>query len=681
MSESPTRLVIRRMGDADWHATADIHMQYLYPWAGVVEPPFGAGWARVDPGETSQRHMHHEGETWFVTEGTGEIRMDDEVAMVRPGDVVYLPPFSRHTLHNPSTTDGLIFLTCYWEDLTLAADEADKRAAEESAPAAPNRVIVNVAPPTPNGDLHLGHLSGPYLGADVHCRWLRMNGIDAQYVMGTDDYQSYVAGKALQTDDTPSHVADHFAARIEGTLRLADIKPDQFTRPMHANGYGDAIQDVFQKLHAAGHLVEREGPCLRDGQDGRYLFEFYVGGTCPHCGAAAGGGGCEECGQPNSGHDLEGPGATLTDAPVKRGSVKQLFVPLSRYEDRIRKFLLDVHMPPHLRALTEDLLAKGLPDVPATHPHEWGLSCPIPGFEDQIISAWVELGHGFLESIRQHDRRLGLPVDEDSLSPAAGTRIVQFFGFDNGFVYALLYPLLYQLIDPECPLAQTFVCNEFYRLDGLKFSTSRNHAVWVRDICSEEPSDLVRFHVCYTRPEGEQSSFSRDAYDAFVAQELRGKWSDWLDELGQRVETAARGTAPEPGFWTDEHRRMSKRLGMRVQEARDGYEAEQFSTRAVTRALMSVVEEARAFGRSESYWQGAPRRSNEVRTAIALELAAARAVAELSAPIMPRFGQRLWERLALPGEVRSTPAAEPFAWVPAGSAVTLAGPWFPPAAG
>ena len=676
MSERPARLVIRRMGAAEWHATADIRMQYLYPWAGVVEPPFGAGWALVDPGETSQRHMHHEGETWFITEGQGEIRLDDEFETVGPGDVVYLPPFTRHALHNPSSTDRLVFLTCYWEDLDLAAQEAARRAEEEEASEAAGRVIVNVAPPTPNGDLHLGHLSGPYLGADVHRRWLRMNGVDARYVMGTDDYQSYVAGKALQTDDTPAHVANHFAERIEGTLRLADIKPDQFTRPVHASGYQEVIQDVFRRLYAAGHLVEREAACLRDAEDGRYLFEFYVGGNCPHCGAAAGGGGCEECGRPNQGHDLENAAATLSDARPDSGTIKQLFVPLSRYEDRIRKFLLGVHMPPHLRALAEDLLAQGLPDVPATHPHEWGLPCPIPGFEDQIISAWVELGHGFLESIRQHDRRAGLPVNEDSLSPAAGTRIVQFFGFDNGFVYALLYPLLYQLIDPDCPLPETFVCNEFYRLDGLKFSTSRDHAVWVRDICREQPSDLVRFYVCYTRPESEQTSFSRAEYDVFVAEELRGRWSTWLDELGQRVEAAAQGVAPEPGFWTDEHRRMSRRLEQRIEEAREGYRAEQFSTRAVTRALMAIVEEARAFGRSESHWQGVPRRANEVRTALALELAAARAVAGLSTPLMPRFAQHLWGQLGLPGDVEATPCTAGVAWVPAGSTVALSGPWF-----
>lgn len=663
------RLQIRRLEGAELHETADIRMSYLYPWDGVVDTPFGSGWAVVGPGETSRRHMHHEGETWFVVEGQGQLTMDGETQQVGPGDVAYLPPFSEHTLHNPSETERVVFLTVWWQDMQLASEHAH---AADSAEA-PRRVVVNVAPPTPNGDLHLGHLSGPYLGADVYTRFLRMQGVDARYVMGTDDYQSYVMGKALQTGETPEAVADTYAAKIAETLAMAGIRVDQMTRPMHATGYREAIQDVFRALYDAGHIVAKEEEVLVAPEDGRVLFEFYVGGTCPHCGAGAGGGGCEECGRPNVHTDLGEPSATLTEGTPERTTIRRLVVPLAPHAERLKAFVKDAEMPVHLRALAEQLLEAGLPDVPATWPHDWGIPCPIDGFDGQVISAWVELGHGFLESVRQYGRRAGWEVSEDSLTPPEGTEIVHFFGFDNGFVYALLYPLLFQLVDPEFTPPETFVANEFYRLDGLKFSTSRGHAIWVRDIVAEVGADLVRFYVSHTRPETEQTSFSREAFDAFVADELQGQWQGWLGALHQRMADTHGGVTPEPGFWTVAHKQHLAFLEDTVRTVKAAYQPTPFSLQAVTRALMELVRRTRAFAAAEQHWGTAPERSNEYRTAIALELLSARVLAQLVAPLMPAFAECLWQGLGQEPGIEAAGFDAETAFVPAGTQIDLTG--------
>ena len=668
---------VRRLADAKLHATADIHMSYVYPWTGVVETPFGSGWAIVAPGETTERHMHHEGETWFVMEGEATLTVDGEAQRVAAGDTIYLPPFRSHTLHNDSATQRVVFLTVYWEsaDLTRANLAHDPRAPDVGAKQ--RRVVVHVAPPTPNGDLHLGHLSGPYLAADVYRRALTLEGVDAALVMGTDDYQSYVAGKALQTESTPEAVADRYAAEILATLASADIHPDQFTRPMHTEGYAEAIQEVFRTLHRAGVLVERETPCLRDPADKRYLFEFYVGGACPHCGAGAGGGGCEECGRPNDAHDLGDPQATLTgNAPV-RDTVTRLVVPLAEHADRLKAWLETATLSPHLRALAEQALAEGLPDLPATHPHDWGIPCPVEGFEDQIISAWVELGHGALAALREHARRAGHPVHQDSLTPADDPEIVQFFGFDNGYVYALLYPLLYAAADTSFTPPTTCIVNEFYLLDGLKFSTSRGHAIWVRDICAREPSDLVRFYVCHTRPEGMRTDFTEAGYRAFADDVLRGAWSEWLLDLHERLQKQKDGVAPDPGYWMHEHRDFMALLEQLTGEIRRGYTARTFSLRSATRALVRLVEATRVFAASQTHFAGVAKRSNELRTALALELAAARLLAQGVAPIMPRFAERLWQGLGQEGSPLDAGWPEGHGWVVGGTKVDLRQAPFP----
>nr|MDJ0976497.1 class I tRNA ligase family protein [Planctomycetota bacterium] len=653
-------------------ATADIHMSYLYPWDGVVDTPFGSGWAIVGPGETSQRHMHHEGETWFIVEGRGRLTQDGAAREVGPGDVVYLAPFTEHELHNPSASDRVVFLTVWWQDMQLASRHAaDTNGKTNGSTSKPRRVAVNVAPPTPNGDLHLGHLSGPYLGADVLTRYLRLTGADARYVMATDDFQSYVQGKALQMGETPEAIADGFAAKIAETLAMAGIHVDEFTRPMHAEGYVETIQDVFRALYDAGHIVAKDDEVLVAPEDARVLFEVYVGGHCPHCGASAGGGGCEECGRPNAHVDLTDPTSSFTAGTPERKTIRRLVVPMAPHAERLRAFVADATMPVHLRALAERLIEAGLPDVPATWPHAWGIPCPIEGFEGQVVSSWLELGHGFLDGVRRYGSRAGWTTEDGPLTPAADTELVQFFGFDNGFYYALLYPLLFQLVDPDFEPPATFVCNEFYRLDGLKFSTSRGHAIWIRDIVQEVPADLVRFYVCHTRPETEQTSFTREAFDTFVEEELQGTWLEWLRALGSRVAESFDGRAPEPGFWTRAHERHLAFLERTTEAVHAAYAPDPFSTQAVTRALIELVRRTRSLAAAEAHWADAPDRSNEYRTAIALELLSARTLAQLVAPIMPVFAERLWSALGLEGDLATLGFDAECTFVAAGTAITL----------
>jgi methionyl-tRNA synthetase len=691
MTRPPAGAERLALGDAAFERAFGVAVSAIRPREGAA--PFEAAWAIVGPGETSRRHAHHEAERWLIVEGRGTLSSRGRESEVGPGDVVELPPFVDHSLHNPSAEGRLVFVSLWWQDLALASrlardDSAGGAPSTGDADGAPSpgdadgvgrvsdpssprrRVVVTATPPTPNGDLHLGHFSGPYLAADAHARYLRMQGVEARYVTGSDDFQSYVAGKALREGTSPERVADHYAARIEGALREAGVRCDRFTRSL-APGYVGRVQGLVRRLYDAGHVVAAECDYLVSPGDGRRLFEFYVAGACPHCRAPAGGGVCEECGRPNEGADLLGPAATLGGGALGRARLKRLVVPLGRHEARLRALLDRIAMPTRLRALAEGILNEGAPDVPVTHPHHWGIRCPVPGFEGQVVSSWFEMGFNLLEGARALDRGAGPGAE-------APAELVQFFGIDNGFYYALLYPLLAELADPSSEPPAALVCNEFYLLDGLKFSTSRAHAVWLRDLLAEEPADLVRFYLAHTRPESERTNFTTSDYRAFVGRELRGAWQGWLRGLGRRVGEHAGGLAPEPGAWTDEHRRHYARLGLITARAREGYEARSFSLQAVTRELLELVRLARAFAGGERHWAGVGARRDELRTALALELASARALAQHVAPLMPAFGQRLWAALGLPGEVEARGFDRHPDWVPAGARVDFGGELFPP---
>jgi methionyl-tRNA synthetase len=666
-------MLIRKLDRASMTRSGDVSMQYLYPWDDVVATPFGSAWAVVKPGETSHAHGHHEGETFFIVSGSGRLRAGDETCAVEAGDVVYFPPFTAHELTNDTATD-LVFLTVFWESMRDALAHA------AAAPAAaPNRArtIVTSTPPTPNGDLHLGHLSGPYLGADVHVRYLRMRGVEAYHLSGSDVYQSYVAFKAAQTGTTPLEVAERYTGEIERTLAAVGALPDQFTRPHELAGYAQAVTEFYAELVACGAIVRERAPALYCETCASYRYEAYVGGRCPHCGAGCNGNFCEECARPNDCVTMAGAACKVCGAQPAVRKVERLYVRLGDYAERLRAHVARSPMNTHLRALSETMLENPLPSIAVSHPSAWGLPVPVAGFDEQTIWVWLEMAVGYLAGMRELGRRFGWWDESAGVWPPPGTQLVQFMGIDNGYYHTLLFPLLYALLRPNVDLPTTYVGNEFYCLDGAKFSTSRNHAVWGREMLGRATRDEVRFYLAWTRPEVAQTSFTASDFEVTIRRELIDGLQGWLRELDHRVRRDFGGCAPEPGYWTEDHRRFLDRIAATTARAAEAYEAATFSPQRVTRALSELAREARALGAAEENWRPVRRRYDERRTAVALELAAATALARLCAPIMPDFAQRLWSDLGNAGDVAAAWPEQP-QWVAFGTEVQLGGDYFPP---
>jgi methionyl-tRNA synthetase len=219
--------------------------------------------------------------------------------------------------------------------------------------------------------------------------------------------------------------------------------------------------------------------------------------------------------------------------------------------------------------------------------------------------------------------------------------------------------------------------NEFYLLDGDKFSTSRRHAIWGKDVLGPDTVDAIRFYLALTRPETRRTNFTLSGYEQAVTGTLIGTWQRWLNDLGARVGKYYGGTAPDAGIWTPEHAAFLGRLETRLAEMAVSLGQDGFSLNQAARTLAGIVEDTLRFSQSEAAVAGAPQWRDETRTAIALELAAARLLATCAAPVMPRFAGRLASSLGLGGD-----ASPPPQWpaqvtlVPAGSPVDLAGQIF-----
>ncbi|MGV9314507.1 class I tRNA ligase family protein [Streptomyces sp. NPDC003691] len=627
----------------------------------------GAGWGRVAPGQSSAAHQHDETEFFVIVAGRGEFSVDGRRHPAEPGVVALFEPFETHVLTNTGDTD-LVFLTQYWRDSRRALASSGDRGRLDFGD---RPVFVFSTPPTPNGDLHLGHLSGPYLGADAYVRFQRLNGANAWHLTGSDDYQSYVVGAARARGETPAETAAHYSEEIRRTLALMDIVPDQYTVTDTAPGYRDGLREFFSRIVSSGKVSVGERDALFDAVTGGYLYEVDVSGGCPGCGAGTGGNICEECGEPNTVADLTAPRSALSDAEPVRRPQDRWSLPLHDFGTEVAEHHRAGRVPARLRELAARLFARPALDIPVTHPSEWGVppaeSGPGGGPDGQVIWVWPEMSYGFLHGIQELGARTGR--EWRAGAPDRDWKIVHFFGYDNSFYHAVLYPVLYRLAHPEWRPDIDYHVNEFYLLEGAKFSTSRRHAIWGKEILGPDSVDAVRYFLARTRPEEERTDFRRAAYERTVAETLAGTWQRWLTGLGERITKEYGGTAPDAGTWTPEHSAFLARLGGRLAAVTGALRPDGFSLNRAAAELDGIVADTLRFSRQESPTAHHDGWRSESRTAIALELAAARLLARTALPVMPRFGARLAGALGLP-EADAWPTAVEL--VPPGSPIRLA---------
>lgn len=614
-----------------------IQCHRYFPQA-ALDTPFGASYCVVEPGGATSPHQHHEGETFYVAAGQGRMAIANEPDRdVAAGDVIYLPAHAVHTLTN--TADApLAFFSVWWDDHTPASA------------ALPARRQVIVAPPTPNGDLHLGHLSGPYLAADAHARHLRSRGVVASYMTGADEYQSYVAKQALAQNTTPEAVASGFGDGIAGTLAGFDADLARFTTPGRDPGYAPFVQAFFAALVGSGAIVQREVETLWcDGCEFN-LYEAWVSGGCPHCGVGTSGNGCEGCYRPNDCADLVDPCCARCGAAAARRTDTRWYFPLEPHRAFLSAWWDQTALAPHLRLLAANLAAGELPEVGVSHRADWG----IPIADGHVIYEWLEMAAGFLHAAAAID-----PVGGWQAAFAQpDADVVQFFGMDNAFFFLTLLPAALHAFDPLIRGPRALATNEFYRLDGLKFSTSRRHAIWGDEARRHAEPDVWRFLLAWDRPEHAQTSFGLPEAAALVRSELLGSWEAWLGELSGRMagrSTPSVGAYGGAGGTGDDIAAFSGRVQGYMRELAEAYGADAFSLRRAVRVLSTLVADARTFGSAQAFMAGSPGLSGRYDAAQAAELAAARALAVGCWPVMPAFAGRLLAALGEPLGADGTP--------------------------
>jgi methionyl-tRNA synthetase len=502
-----------------------------------------------------------------------------------------------------------------------------------------NLTFITATPPTPNGEMHVGHLAGPYIAADVYRRYVLASGGRAVMTTGQDDHQSYVQVRGLRDGRTAEQVADGYADLIEHAWRTVGAQFDVSVRPRRDADHIPFVQDFFRTLHQQGDLVERTLPLPYCVDCQQWLYEAYVTGGCPHCKAPSGGNACEVCGRPNNCGDLIEPRCVTCGRNADLRDCTRLFFPLARHERKLAAYWDRVAAPPHLRVLWEQMLRDGLPDIAVSHPADWGIPVPVDGYEDQRIYVWFEMAPGYLIEARRAAEQYGLGDETALMGPQAGS-FVQFFGFDNGYFHAVLFPALFMAYDQDVRLPDHFVVNEFYQLEGKKFSTSRRHAIWATELLATTDPDLLRFHVLADRPNGRQTSFSLGALDA-TRDHLRTEWDGWLQRLTDAIASDADGVVPDLVPTGPDWDVLHGRLRRILRDLRDAYDVRAFDTRRVTALLDELVRLGADHGYTHVHYAELSNRDPRYLASLVAQLTVAQALAAWAAPIMPGACARL----------------------------------------
>lgn len=594
----------------------------LYPWDAIDATPFGSSLAVVTPGGRTMLHSHDPAETFIICRGTGTISVNEQTETLAPGDVIYLPPGSIHDLRNDSPTDDLVFVSVFW-----------KARGASSVRAVPRLILPS--PPTPNGPLHLGHLSGPYLLADVMRRYYRARGIAAQLVCLTDDHQSYVADRAAAEGHAPGALAAWFGDDIARALASFHAEPDVAIATSRDPAYQAAVRARFAALIAGGKLELREVDALYCPRCEQALYDSYVAGGCPRCGAHTYGFLCETCNAPNDAVELREPRCDRCGEPATVRRLRRWVFPIAPYTAALAEYHRRLRLSPKLRVLAAQWLGRDFAPA-ASQPGSWGIAAD--GVDGQIISPWFEVA-------------LAGSYLRERLAPDGEVACV--FGYDNAYLYLIHDPAVSLALDPQATLPVELAANEFLMLDDAKMSTSRSRALDANAVLSRVPADLVRLYLAKIRPEDARTSANLAIAQMFLVTVTR-HWQAWLSRLGAAIAQEAGGRAPAAANaslapWSHEQQQFLGQLEALVVRARQGYEA--CSLREVSGAIHDLVERAVGFGAAQSHLAGVAALAVQRATGLALELAAARTLAMIAAPIMPVFAQRLWTCLGHGGAI------------------------------
>ncbi|WP_435414211.1 methionine--tRNA ligase [Polaribacter aestuariivivens] len=518
---------------------------------------------------------------------------------------------------------------------------------------APKRYTITAALPYTNGPIHIGHLAGVYVPADIYARYLRLTGKDVAYICGSDEHGVAIPMRAKKEGVSPKDIIDKYHGIIKQSFLDFGISFDNYSRTS-SKIHHETASEFFVDLYNKGEFIEEVTEQLYDAEANQFLADRFVVGTCPKCGFEESyGDQCENCGTSHNATDLINPKSAITGNVPTVKETKHWFLPLDKHEAFLREWILKGHKKdwkPNVYGQVKSWVDDGLRPRAVTRDLDWGIPVPVEGGEGKVLYVWFDAPIGYISSTKEWAAREG--KNWEDYWKKDDTKLVHFIGKDNIVFHCIIFPSMLKA-HGDYILPDNVPANEFLNLEGNKLSTSKNWAVWLHEYLEEFPNqqDVLRYTLTANAPESKDNDFTWKDFQAKNNNELVAIFGNFINRVVVLTNKYYQGIIPTPNNFTE----VDEDVLAAVKEFPNiiGKSIERYRFREASQELINLARLGNKYLADEEPWKVIKVDEERVKTIMYVALQITAALAVVSEPFLPFTSDKLKSILNLSSRAQS----------------------------
>ncbi len=511
------------------------------------------------------------------------------------------------------------------------------------------KIYIGVAWPYANGSLHLGHIAGCYLPADIFARYSRMKGKEVLMVSGSDEHGTPITITADKEKTTPQVIVDRYNMEHIQNMKQMGISFDLFTRTT-TNNHEQVVKDIFLTLYQKGFIYKKSINAFYCNDCNRFLPDRYIEGICPNCGNHnARGDQCDDCGKLLDPQDLLQVKCKICSSTPELRNSDHLFFALSKFEDKLLSWIKDKkHWKPSVLKFTKNWLKNGLQDRAITRDIEWGIKVPIEGYNDKRIYVWFDAVIGYLSASKEWSEKQGQPEKWEKWWKNPKVLHYYFLAKDNIPFHTLIWPSILMGYNDKLNLPYDIPANEYLRLKGEQFSKSRCIAIWVPDILKNFKVDTVRYYLSINMPENKDTDWFWDDFVAKNNDELVGAYGNFIHRVLTFTEKNF-GEIPKIGILDKLDKEALEKINKVSKEVSDHVDKLEF--KKGLRAAMTLAQFGNFYFDKKQPWLLVKANKNACGSVLHICLKIIKALSVFMAPYLPFSSDEIWFLLGEKGSI------------------------------
>lgn len=511
----------------------------------------------------------------------------------------------------------------------------------------PKRYTITTALPYTNGPIHIGHMAGVYVPADIYARYLRGIGKDVALIGGSDEHGVAIPMRAKKEGVSPQVIIDKYHNIIKDSFEDFGISFDNYSRTS-SKIHHETASEFFEKMYHAGQFIEEVTEQLYDPEANQFLADRFVTGTCPKCGhEEAYGDQCEKCGSSLNATDLIDPKSTISGAKPITKSTKHWFLPLDKYEDFLKEWILEGHKKDwktNVYGQCKSWIDDGLKPRAVTRDLDWGIPVPVNGADGKVLYVWFDAPIGYISSTKEWAAREG--KNWEDYWKKDDTKLVHFIGKDNIVFHCIIFPSMLKA-EGSYILPENVPANEFLNLEGNKLSTSKNWAVWLHEYLEDFPGqqDVLRYALTANAPETKDNDFTWKDFQTRNNSELVAIFGNFINRAVVLTHKYYNGVIPTPS--TLEAIDIETLEKLKAYPAVIASSIERYRFREASQELMNVARLGNKYLADLEPWKMIKVDEERTKTVMYVALQIASALATLAEPFFPFTATKLKRMLAI----------------------------------